>query len=65
MSREKREISQTAPPFSLGKVFSTMSKQGILRSLEDPEQGPHIHLVLLLITIFLISTIIILITTLL
>lgn len=50
-----------APPFSLVKVFSTLKEQK-LAALEDPEQGPHVHLTLLLATIMVVSITIIVIT---
>jgi len=55
-------ISDTAPSYSLPKVLSTIRRRGIVRSLEDPEQGPHVHLTLLLTTVFIVSMLIILIT---
>ena len=55
-------ISTTPPRFSLGKVFSTLKAsvkehgiKGIVYSLEDEEQGPHVHLTLLLITVVVVS----------
>jgi hypothetical protein len=63
---EKREhVSITPPRFSLGKVFQTIGQKGIVKALEDTEQGPHVHLTLLLITVVLVSGLIILVSTLL
>jgi hypothetical protein len=62
MTAEKRTISETAPSFSLSKVFSTIGEKGIIGALEDPEHGPHVHLTLLLATVFVVSLFIILIT---
>ncbi|MFW3146068.1 MAG: hypothetical protein ACMUIE_04575 [Thermoplasmatota archaeon] len=62
MSQPKRQISNTAPSYSIFKVFSTISEKGFLGALEDPEQGPHVHLTFLLITIFVVSAGIILVT---
>ena len=62
MKHRDNDISQTAPPFSLGKVFQTISRKGIRGAIEDPEQGPHVHLVLLMMVIFITSFVIILIT---
>ncbi len=62
MTSSGEEISITPPKFSLGKVFSTLKDnvrkdgpKGILNSLEDVEQGPHVHLTLLLITVVIVS----------
>jgi hypothetical protein len=62
MDERSDEISITPPRFSLGKVFSTIGKKGIVRALEDNEQGPHVHLTLLLITVVVVSVGIILIS---
>ena len=62
MAAEKETISETAPSFSLSKVFSTIREKGPIRALEDPEHGPHVHLTLLLATVFMVSVLIILIT---
>lgn len=61
--KDEKEISMTAPPFSLGKVVSTMKDKGLIGALEDPEQGPHVHLTLLLVTIFVVSFGIVFITS--
>lgn len=69
MSENRKDIAVAPPKFSLGKVFSTLKKnvlkdgiKGILNSLEDEEQGPHVHLTLLLITVVLVSVGIIIIS---
>ena len=58
------DISMTAPYFSLGKVAGTIRRKGLVGALEDPEQGPHVHLTLLLGTIFIVSIAIVVITSL-
>lgn len=58
-------LSNAPPRFSLGKVFKTIATKGPLAALDDPEEGPHVHLVLLLITILAVSGVIILATSLL
>ncbi|MBN1389638.1 MAG: hypothetical protein JXA22_03240 [Candidatus Thermoplasmatota archaeon] len=58
---EEKQISETPPPFSLPKVFSTLREKGF-KAIDDPEQGPHVHLTLLLATVFVVSVLIILIT---
>jgi hypothetical protein len=63
MVSDDETISETAPSYSLSKVFSTIQRKGIISSLEDPEHGPHVHLTLLLVTVFLVSILIIIITT--
>ena len=62
MGQKNSDISVAPPKFSLGKVFSTLRRnvqedgaRGILNSLEDDEQGPHVHLTLLLITVVIVS----------
>ncbi len=62
MDEKKDDISITPPRYSLGKVFSTISKKGIVGALEDTEQGPHVHLTLLLITVVIVSVAIILVS---
>lgn len=62
MEDDKEAISITPPRFSLGKVFSTIGKKGIVGALEDTEHGPHVHLTLLLITVVVVSVGIILIS---
>ncbi|MEA3558695.1 MAG: hypothetical protein U9R75_05510 [Candidatus Thermoplasmatota archaeon] len=62
MAPKEDDISRTAPPFSLGKIAMTMKEKGFVGALEDPEQGPHVHLALLIATIFVVSFGIILIT---
>ncbi len=59
--REQGTIGSKAPPFSIVKVFSTL-KEKKMAALEDPEQGPHVHLTLLLATILVVSFTIIVIT---
>ena len=63
MTGDTEEISETAPGYSLAKVFGTIRQKGIVRALDDPEQGPHVHLTLLLVTVAIVSILIILITT--
>ncbi len=60
---DDRQISKTAPPYSLMTVWRTLKEKGILKALDDPEQGPHVHLTLLLGTILVVSCVIIAITT--
>ena len=62
MTSTGENISISPPKYSLGKVFSTLKDnikkdgpKGILNSLEDVEQGPHVHLTLLLITVVIVS----------
>jgi hypothetical protein len=62
MDLDEDTISETAPSYSPSKVLSTIRRRGVVGSLEDPEQGPHVHLTLLLATVFLVSFLIILIT---
>jgi hypothetical protein len=62
MLSDEETISETAPSYSLSKVFSTIRQKGLVDSLEDAEHGPHVHLTLLLTTVFVVSIIIILIT---
>ncbi len=59
---DNRQISETAPPYSIMTVFRTLKGKGLLRALDDPEQGPHVHLTLLLATIIVVSAVIITIT---
>ncbi len=59
---DDRQISETAPSYSLMTVWKTLKKKGILKALDDPEQGPHVHLTLLLGTILVVSCVIIAIT---
>jgi len=62
MSEENETVSETAPPFSLGDVTRTIMKKGLRGAIDDPEQGPHVHLTVLLILILIVSFLIILIT---
>ena len=62
MVDDQKELSETAPGFSIPKVISTISEKGFFKALDDPEQGPHVHLTFLLATIFVVSVLIILIT---
>jgi hypothetical protein len=62
MVADEETISETAPSFSISKVFSTIRDKGAVGALEDPEHEPHVHLTLLLATVFLVSVFIILIT---
>ncbi|MGA1866263.1 MAG: hypothetical protein ACMUFK_02215 [Thermoplasmatota archaeon] len=62
MEHEPKEISETPPSYSLPKIFSTIREKGFLGALDDPEQGPHVHLTVLLATVFVVSVLIILIT---
>lgn len=62
MVHEPKELSETAPGFSIPKVFRTVREKGFFRALDDPEQGPHVHLTFLLMTIFVVSVLIIVIT---
>jgi hypothetical protein len=57
------DVSGTPPPFKISKVLSTLMSKGIGGALDDPEQGPHVHLTLLLIAILLVSGLIILATS--
>ena len=59
---DDRQISETAPPYSLVTVWRTIKDKGLLKALDDPEQGPHVHLTLLLGTILVVSFVIIAIT---
>ncbi|MBN1538959.1 MAG: hypothetical protein JW939_02355 [Candidatus Thermoplasmatota archaeon] len=62
MVNDPKEISETAPSFSLPRIFGTIREKGFLGALDDPEQGPHVHLTVLLATVFVVSVLIILIT---
>ena len=62
MVHEPKALSETAPGFSIPKVFRTVREKGFFRALDDPEQGPHVHLTFLLMTIFVVSVLIIVIT---
>jgi len=62
MVEDPRELSETAPGFSIPKVWRTVREKGFFKALDDPEQGPHVHLTFLLATIFVVSVLIILIT---
>jgi hypothetical protein len=62
MSEDDKAISESAPSYSLSKVISTLRKKGFVKALDDPEQGPHVHLTLLLATVFVVSIIIIAVT---
>ena len=62
MTKDDQTVSETAPSYSLSKVISTLRKKKLMGALEDPEQGPHVHLTLLLATIFVVSVAIIMIT---
>ena len=57
------ELSSTPPPYSLGKVFRTIMSKGVVSALDDPEQGPHVHLTLLLGAILVVAGLIILISS--
>jgi hypothetical protein len=57
---EEDKGAQSPPKYSPIKVYSTIMKKGLFGALEDMEQGPHVHLTLILITIFVVSLIIIL-----
>ena len=57
----ERGISDRPPGFSLTKIIQTLAAKK-MAALDDPEQGPHIHLFLELIAILVVSGIIILAT---
>ena len=61
--KSDRQISETAPPYSFMNAMRTLKDKGLLRALDDPEQGPHVHLTLLLATILVVSGVIIAITS--
>ncbi len=61
-TKEKMIFRSLHQGYSLGKVFSTIIKKGIVGALEDTEQGPHVHLTLLLITVVIVSVAIILVS---
>lgn len=63
MQQPKANISNEAPRFSLLKVVRTIADMGPLKAMDDPEQGPHVHLTLLIITILLVSALIIVATS--
>jgi len=53
---DKSQIDSVTPPkYSIATSFKTIGKKGIVGALEDREQGPHVHLTLLLITVVLVS----------
>ena len=54
---------EAPPAYSLFKVASTIKEKGLVRALDDMEQGPHVHLTLLLITVLIVSGLIILFTS--
>jgi len=54
-------ISEAPPGFSPGKVIGTLLTKR-LGALDDPEQGPHVHLLLELLAILVVSGVIILAT---
>ncbi|MDG6225989.1 MAG: hypothetical protein QCI82_10825 [Candidatus Thermoplasmatota archaeon] len=64
MQATDRAISNEIPRFSLGGVVRTIAQKGPLKAMDDPEQGPHVHLTLLIITILVVSGIIIAATSL-
>ena len=57
-------ISNEAPRYSLGGVIKIIAQKGPLKAMDDPEQGPHVHLTLLILTILVVSGIIIAATSL-
>lgn len=63
MDEQNEATSVTPPKYSLVKAFETIRKKGIVGGLEDTEQGPHVHLTLLLIAVVVVSLGIILITS--
>jgi hypothetical protein len=58
------DISSTPPKYSLPKVVSTIMSKGVGGAMDDPEQGPHVHLTLLLVAILVVSGLIIIATSL-
>ncbi len=56
---EGRQLGNTPPRYSLGKVMSTLGSKGLMGALDDPEHGPHVHLTLLLTTILVVTGLII------
>lgn len=62
MEQDDEAVSLTPPRYSLVRTWKTIRKKGIIRALEDTEQGPHVHLTLLLITVVIVSLVIIVIS---
>lgn len=54
-----RQLGNTPPKYSFGKVISTLGSKGLMGALDDPEHGPHVHLTLLLMTILTVTGLII------
>jgi len=52
------EIGDEPPDVSIGLLFSTFRKRGIVDTLNDEALGPHTHLMLLLSIVFIIAIII-------
>jgi hypothetical protein len=55
MDEERKSLSITPPRYSLVKSINTIKDKGIINALEDTEQGPHVHLTLLLVTVVIVS----------
>jgi len=61
--RSKEAVSTSPPRYSLMKVASTIKNKGPFGAMEDIEQGPHVHLTLLLLAVIVVSFLIIAITS--
>lgn len=59
MRQPEGTISNEAPRYSLGGVVRTIARKGPLNAMDDPEQGPHVHLTILILTILVVSALII------
>ena len=55
---ENKASPTQLPGFSIPKIFSTISKRGAWKAMDDEEMGPHVHLFYLLIMVFIITVII-------
>ena len=55
MENGEREGGIPPPRYSVSVVFRTLKRKGLVGALNDEEQGPHVHLTLLLITVVVVS----------
>ena len=48
-----------APPsFNIGEILETIREKGIRGAMDDTRMGPHVHLFVLLVIIFILTIII-------
>ena len=62
INNTERPIPDVPPEFSIGELITLFRELGISEALKDEAWGPHVHLLIILFTVFIIAILIGIIT---